>query len=172
MKLGFFVFAIFIMLSTVGCISSGNTPDLQQQGYENTVNGQVGQAQRLGATVNEGQSEWPGDTVGKDGNYTPGGLVSTTQATGRGITLLNMKTPVNRGGTGNLSIQGKPSVRYSATAVYNRTGKIFTSTIEKTAGADGIVKWIWNVSKDTHPGTYNVMISGGGEILTTAYTVE
>jgi len=93
-------------------------------------------------------------------------------AAGNGIRLLNIKNPVKRGETGFLSIQGKPSVRYTISAVYNKGGKTFSSAIEKTSGTDGIVSWVWSVSSDTLPGTYNITVTGGGDVFTTAYTVE
>lgn len=165
MKQGLFIFAIFFILTTTGCMSSENTPELKPQGFESTLNGQAGQAQRLGAAVKEGRSEWPGDTVDTNITNTNGG------AADGGIILLNITSPVNRGETGSLSIQGKPAVQYTVTAVYNKLGRTFTSTIEKRAGADGIVNWTWNVSKDTEPGKYDVMITGGKKVFTTAYVV-
>ena len=93
-------------------------------------------------------------------------------AAGNGIVLLNIKNPVSRGGTGFLSIQGKPGNGYTISAVYKKSGKTFTSAVDKTAGSDGIVSWVWNVSGDTEPGIYNVTVTGGGDVLTTVYTVE
>lgn len=200
MKRGMFVFAIFLLISTAGC-SAANTPDNTsgiRQGYTgNALTGQGGQA---GAGAEERKSEWPGDTVnnnamngtgltggsaisartaGNAANSGAGnnaannaGFYTTGNTANRVITLLNIKTPVKRGGTARLSIQGQPGIRYTASSVYNKSGKTFTSAVEKTAGTDGVANWTWTVSGDTAPGTYNITVTGGGNVLTTMYTVE
>lgn len=176
MKQRLFTFAIFFMLTTVGCSSTAERTKAEKQGYE-----------RLSAEVT-GTEEYPGANAAKrtpgttnttggaaitaDVTGTTTGAVGTTGTEAGGeIVLLNIKTRVPQGDKGSLSIQGKPDITYIATAVYEHSGKIITATAAKRAGADGIASWSWDVSKDTVPGTYRVMITGGGKLLTTAYTV-
>lgn len=162
MKKGLFMFAIIYILITAGCMSANDTREFQQQGLDNTANRNAGQMQQIGTTINAGQSEWPGDTADD-------GVTNTTG--GAAIKLLDIKTPVRLGEAGSLSIQGEPDTLYSATAVYNRAGRVFTSTVEKRAGTDGVASWNWDVSADTLPGKYNIMISGGGQAVTAEYTI-
>jgi hypothetical protein len=195
-----FVFAIFLLISIAGC-AAANTPDNTsgiRQGY--TGNTQAGQGGQSFAGAGERKSEWPGDTVnnnamngagitggsaisartaGNAANSDAGnnaannaGFYTTGNTANRVITLLNIKTPVKRGGTARLSIQGQPGVRYTASSVYNKSGKTFTSAVEKTAGTNGVANWTWTIGGDTVPGTYNITVTGGGNAFSTTYTVE
>lgn len=87
------------------------------------------------------------------------------------ITLKNIKTPVRLGETGSLTIQGQPHTQYTITAVYDNTRDTIMATAVKQADSDGTVNWTWDVNSDTKPGTYGLMITGGGRMLTASYTV-
>lgn len=165
MKKGLFIFVVFFMLSAVGCTTAADRPTPQNKSYKNDGDGQIGQALQMGATVGAGdggqiiaKEDYPGETIGKG---TPGGII-----------LLDIKTPVRQGETGSLSIQGKPNTQYTVTAVYNNSTGTITTTSAKRTGSDGKLSWTWNVSRDTMPGTYGLMITGGGKMLTAAYTVS
>ena len=138
----------------------------------------------------DGKEDYPGQIVGRaytGSTNTTGGAAITGNTAGKagttisakasdfsidgGIKLLSIKTPVKLGQSGSLSIQGKSYTQYTITAVYNNSVRTMTASAGKQSGADGKVGWTWDVDRDTIPGTYAVMITGGGELLTTAYTV-
>ena len=87
------------------------------------------------------------------------------------IILLNIKNPVRLGERGSMTIQGQPGVRYTATAVYRHTDRTLTTTKNVIAGPDGLATWTWDTNPKTIPGSYKLVISGGGKMITTAYTV-
>lgn len=87
------------------------------------------------------------------------------------IILLDVKNPVKLGEKGSVTIQGKAGARYTVTAVYNHAGRTLTTIGSRIAGPDGTVGWSWDVDRGTDPGTYRLLIRGGGKMLTTAYTV-
>ena len=131
--------------------------------------GQIVGREYTGPTNTTGGAAITGNTAGKAGT-TISAKAADVSVDG-GIKLLNIKTPVKLGESGSLSIQGKPDTRYTITAVYNNSTRTMTASAAKQSGTDGTVGWTWVVGKDTIPGTYAVMITGGGELLTTAYTV-
>ncbi len=88
-----------------------------------------------------------------------------------GITVLNVKKTVKAGEKGSLSIQGVPNTSYVVTANYNNSLGAMTASAAKRAGNDGKVSWDWNVKGDTLPGTYKLLVSGGGKMITSSYTV-
>ena len=129
----------------------------------------------VGATVpkdsgrNAGNSTPDGGPAGITGSQLSSG--SGAQLNGSGLVLRSIRTPVRQGETGGLSVQGRPDTQYTITAVYRKSGNMVTSTAVKRSGDNGIVELEWNVSSQTEPGTYGVMVSGGGEQIAAAYTV-
>lgn len=96
-----------------------------------------------------------------------GGSVSSFD----GIILLTVPGDVQRGEMANLEIQGKPGVKYTATATYRVNSEKRTTYRTIAAPKSGIV--IWNIKIDAHtnPGVYPIHISGGGQEINTSYRV-
>jgi|GEM_PF-1560880 len=144
------------------------------QSYANTVSDG---ARRNAMFDNNG-----GNSPNKSGSYvnTPGNndVITETQiysqlylSANGGIVLRNITTPVRRGGMGSLSFEVKADTPYTITAVYRKAEGFVTSTNVKRPGTDGIVDLDWVVDEDTMPGTYGILITGGGEQLSVPYTV-
>lgn len=179
---------VLFILAISGCAAEidGNMP--QGQGYGNGAAGQARQYDR-------GREDYPGQnyaalvgaTLPQTGrnsdtaNTAAGGKsgITGTQlqagagapSSGNRLILRSIKTPVRQGGTGGLSIQGRPDTQYTITAVYRNSDKMVTSTAVKRSGGDGAVELEWNVDRQTAPGTYGIMITGGGEQISASYTV-
>lgn len=94
-----------------------------------------------------------------------------TPANESSLVLRSVTSPVRQGETCVLSVQGRPDTEYTITGVYRYSGDMVTSTAVRRSGDNGIVELEWNVSARTEPGTYGIMISGGGEQITASYTV-
>lgn len=167
MKNTLFLFAVFFAIIVSGCSSASDRPVPQQQNYEVTARAaqqnfevtggrQTGQVLQMGNTIGIANTGWPGATSDSD----------------KGITLLNVKTPVKRGEYGSLSIQGVPNTNYTAAATYVNSSGTTTAYVARRSGDDGMVSWTWKVKGDTLPGTYRIVVSGGGKMITAAYTVH
>ena len=98
-------------------------------------------------------------------------IPGATSDSDTGISVLNGKKIVKLGEKGSLTIQGIPDTSYTVTANYNNSLGTMTATAVKRAGNDGRVSWDWDVKGDTLPGTYKLLVSGGGKMITTSYTV-
>ncbi|NLK87304.1 MAG: hypothetical protein GX279_07430 [Clostridiaceae bacterium] len=132
-----------------------------------------------------GREDYPGQNyaalIGAGDNTADGGAAGNTgtrlstgdgnQSDVGGLVLRSIKSPVRQGETGALSVRGKPDTEYTITGVYRISDNMLTSTVVKRSGNNGIVELEWNVSRQTAPGTYAIMVSGGGEQMTASYTV-
>lgn len=87
------------------------------------------------------------------------------------IRILKADTRVGYEEFATISIIGKPGVTYSITSNYKWGGQGVTAFEKRKANSDGVATWIWKVRSNTSPGTYPVVISGGGQKLETSYTV-
>ncbi|MCR4434636.1 MAG: hypothetical protein QHH06_00060 [Clostridiales bacterium] len=95
----------------------------------------------------------------------------TNTAGDAGIQLVGIANSIRQGGAGNLTIKGQPGVTYSAAVTFKQGDKMVTVVESHPAGSDGRVTWNWLVKRDTAPGTYPIIISGGGKTFITSYTV-
>lgn len=96
---------------------------------------------------------------------------SETDETG-GIDLISLTSPVGRNETATVSIKGKPNTEYTIKVYYSTTASKASGLEKKTSGADGLVSWSWKVGGSTKPGTFKIVISGGGEKIETSFTVN
>ena len=70
-----------------------------------------------------------------------------------------------------VSIVGKPNTKYTIT-VYYKSGASTAEGLEpKTSDANGNVSWTWKIGGRTSPGTYRLVIAGGGESIERQFTV-
>lgn len=132
--------------------SSGNA---EQQGYNPGTAGQTEEVRRMGSTARLAGIGLPG-------------AISDSDA---GITVQGVRSPVRQGDNGSLSIQGAPDTNYTVTATYNNSRGTVTASSTGLTDAGGRLTWVWYVKRDTIPGTYRLVVSGGGKMITSSYTV-
>ncbi len=154
--------ALLLILLVSGC--AADLDNARMQGQEN---GNAG----IGAAYDRGREDYPGQSYANGITGTQLSAADRLSENGGGIVLRSISTPLRQGETGSLSFQGKSDTRYTITAVYKNSDDVVTTTVVRQSGTDGIIDVDWNVGTDTVPGTYSVMISGGGEQLMTSYTV-
>lgn len=97
-------------------------------------------------------------------------LQYNSQAENR-ISVISSSTVIKRGYNGRLSIRGKPVTSYTIIATYQEGNRILTSRRTGTTDKNGLLEWSWRVGKKTSPGTYPLIITGGGDTYSTYYTV-
>jgi len=107
------------------------------------------------------------EVTGRQVDVIPG----ATSDSDTGITVLDVKKSVKTGEKGSLSIKGVPDTIYTISAYYNNSLGTTTATNIKRSGNDGKVSWDWDVKRDTLPGTYKLIVTGGGKMITSSYTV-
>jgi hypothetical protein len=125
--------------------------------------------QNYASLVGAGNNTAHERAAGNTGNQLSAG--SGIRSGGSGLALMSISSPVRQGETCTLSAQGRPDTQYTITGVYRNSGNMVTSTAVRQSGNNGIVEFEWNVGRQTEPGTYGIMISGGGEQITASYTV-
>lgn len=87
------------------------------------------------------------------------------------LQILSWTETIGRNETGTVKIKGKAKTEYKIT-VYYKSGPSSAEGLEaKTSDADGYVSWSWKVGGRTTPGTYKIVIEGGGEKVTVEFTV-
>ncbi len=87
------------------------------------------------------------------------------------IRVIDSKTSARLGESAFVTIEGSPGIPYSITCSYLLEHNAYTSMETKTANDEGLVTFKWNISQNTTPGSYKIVISGDGESLTLPYTV-
>lgn len=70
-----------------------------------------------------------------------------------------------------VSITAKPNTTYSITVYYSSGASKADGLENKTSDANGNVSWSWKIGGRTKPGTYNIVITGGGQTLEKTFTV-
>lgn len=70
-----------------------------------------------------------------------------------------------------VTIQGRPDTTYYISSTFMRSKRMVTAMEHRDSPADGKITFRWRVSPDTIPGTYPVIISGGGDTIRIQYTV-
>lgn len=87
------------------------------------------------------------------------------------IVFVEYPETVHRNQKATVTIKGKPNTEYSIT-VYYKSGPSSASGLEaKVSDSDGYVSWTWKVGAKTSAGTYDIVVSGGGEEETIRFTV-
>lgn len=87
------------------------------------------------------------------------------------LTIISSVSTVKHGETGAIIIQGTPRTQYSIKTSYKLGNKTIPVIQWRTTDQIGVTTFNWIVSNGTTPGTYNAIISGGGNTLTTTHTV-
>lgn len=98
-----------------------------------------------------------------------GNAVSETAAR---IELLSLTETVSGGDVASISVRGEPGELY-AVAVHYSSGVSKAKGLEPAvADADGVVAWSWKIGAKTAPGTYEIVVTGGGKTLNVSFTVQ
>lgn len=88
-----------------------------------------------------------------------------------GIVILSFPETIQPGEKATVTIQGRPGVEYTIT-VYYKSGPATAAGLEPAmADGEGYVSWTWRVSGRTSPGTYEIVISGGGVTQSFYFTI-
>ncbi len=89
-----------------------------------------------------------------------------------GFVVVSYSETVGQNEKATVCIKGQAGVEYTIT-VYYKSGPATASGLEaKDADGEGYVTWIWKVGGRTTPGTYEIVISGGGVTQSIYFTIE
>lgn len=95
-----------------------------------------------------------------------------TESVTGGILFIKWSETVLRNETAEVTIQGKPETEYTITVNY-KSGPSKAKGLEpKASDSNGFVTWTWKVGGKTSPGTFTIVVSGGGEQETVKFTVK
>ena len=97
-----------------------------------------------------------------------------TQPTEQQATVLQIVTwpeEISGGEAGTVTIQGKPNTAYSIEVYYKSGPSSAKGLEEKVSDAEGFVTWTWKVSKNTKPGDFKIVVTGGGETVEVPFSV-
>lgn len=97
--------------------------------------------------------------------------IAPTQPAATTLTILSYPEIVHRNEMATVKIQGAPNTNYSIT-VYYKSGPSEAAGLEtKISDANGYVSWTWKVGGRTSAGTFQIVVSGGGETKSVHFTV-
>lgn len=97
---------------------------------------------------------------------------TTAPDPGSGFTVLEFPYTIGRNVTATVKIQASPNTEYKI-QVYYTSGPSEAAGLEpKISDGEGIVSWSWKIGGKTAPGTYRIVISGGGQSREYEFTVE
>lgn len=85
--------------------------------------------------------------------------------------VIEEKTTVKRGGSGSIALSGDSGESFTIKTTYIKGAEMIS--VKKTIIADekGIAIFRWDVSKDSVPGTYPIIITGNSSSLRLFHTV-
>ena len=99
----------------------------------------------------------------------------TTRATTTTTTPQSIQTNdsfvFHRNEEATVSIVGKPYTKYSITVYYKSGPSTAEGLEDKISDANGNVSWTWQIGGRTSPGTYRLVITGGGESIEREFTI-
>lgn len=98
--------------------------------------------------------------------------ITEPKASSGAIHLTSITSPISKNKTATLEIIGTPNTEYDISVFY-ATGESTAKGLEpKMSGDTGKVSWSWKIGASLKPGSYKVVISGGGDTLETAIQVN
>ncbi|MCH5300057.1 MAG: hypothetical protein J1E56_01970 [Ruminococcus sp.] len=89
----------------------------------------------------------------------------------RDLEVIYVSSPVSPGEYADITVQGEPNTDYSITVYYKSGPSTAKGLYTKTSDSNGNVSWEWKVGTRTSSGTYRISISGGGQSISTTFTV-
>lgn len=87
------------------------------------------------------------------------------------LCVISWSETVGRNETASVTIQGKPGVEYDIDVHYKSGVSTAKGLENQIADADGKVTWTWKIGNRTAAGTYEIIITGGGETVTIEFAV-
>lgn len=87
------------------------------------------------------------------------------------ISVIKAITKLRPGESGIITLQGQPGTKYTIKSSYVRGDNAFNVTRQQTADQSGKVSFTWTAERDTTPGVYPIVITGGGKIINLYHTV-
>ena len=78
------------------------------------------------------------------------------------IELVDLTSPIGHGSDATITVRGQPDTAYDITVYYKSGASTAKGLYEKTSDASGLVSWTWRVGSRTTPGTWAIVIRGGG----------
>lgn len=89
-----------------------------------------------------------------------------------GFVFVSWSETIGRNEDAHVTIKGQPGVEYEIT-VYYKSGPSTAKGLEsKVADENGYVTWTWHVGGRTSLGTFEILVTGGGETRTIYFTIE
>jgi hypothetical protein len=87
------------------------------------------------------------------------------------LKIINAVSVVKHGGTGVITIKGRPNTLYNIKTSYKKENKTISVVQWRTTDTTGVTTFNWIVANNTIAGTYPAIIYGGGDTLNTSHTV-
>ena len=88
------------------------------------------------------------------------------------LSISSVSSPVSPNANATLRAKGAPNTEYSISVKYSSGESSAKGLENKKSDASGNVAWTWKVSQNTKAGTYKITVRGGGETVTTTFTVK
>lgn len=98
-------------------------------------------------------------------------VLQPTENKTSGLVFVFWPETISGGETGTVTIQGKPDTAYTIKVYYKSGPSGAKGLEEKVSDADGFVTWTWKVSKNTKPGDFKIVVSGGGDTAEVPFSV-
>lgn len=99
----------------------------------------------------------------------PATIPPATEATG--IVFVSWPETTSRNRDATVTIKGAPNTTYSITVYYKSGASTADGLEDKTSDANGNVSWTWHIGGKTSPGTFRIVVSGGGDRETVEFTI-
>lgn len=87
------------------------------------------------------------------------------------LRVISWSETIGRNETASVTIQGKPGVEYDIDVHYKSGVSTAKGLENQVADEDGYVTWTWKIGNRTAAGTFQIVITGGGETITIEFTV-
>lgn len=88
-----------------------------------------------------------------------------------GITFISWPETTSRNRDVTVKIKGTQNTTYSITVYYKSGASTADGLEDKTSDANGNVSWTWHIGGRTSPGTFKIVVSGGGDRETVEFII-
>ena len=79
--------------------------------------------------------------------------------------VVALTSPITKNKTATLDAVGKPNTTYSITVIYATANSEARGIEPKKSNPDGQVSWSWKIGASVKPGSYKIVLEGGGETV-------
>jgi outer membrane biosynthesis protein TonB len=87
------------------------------------------------------------------------------------ITNIKVTSPISPNSIATLTAKVAPNTEYDISVYYSSSASKADGLEAKVSDANGNISWSWKVGGRTKPGTYRIVIAGGGEKKESTFTV-